>query len=250
MTCDLCGGCVAVCPLNAITITSTQRLIDENLCTNCGICIQICPVSKSQNLPLVEKLYSSHPNLLPQGENEIKFKVLGSGEKFLGEYDLIVIGAGPAGIVTSLYAGARGAKVLLVDRKQAIGLPLRCAEGLLEYSFTMAGMSLDNIPFNWLKSRFCGVLVVKGGQKEIIPSKGFLVDRTKMEQDMIGDAQKYGVKLRLNTSLRKIEKDIVFFDNGFAKTNVIVGADGVDSGTGRQTGLLKPLKAKNIASCF
>ena len=42
--------------------------------------------------------------------------------------DVLVAGAGPAGLCAALTAARAGASVLLVDPKSEIGLPVRCAE--------------------------------------------------------------------------------------------------------------------------
>ncbi len=42
--CDLCDGCNAVCPTNAIDVDETEwRLIAED-CVLCGFCVTFCPV--------------------------------------------------------------------------------------------------------------------------------------------------------------------------------------------------------------
>jgi flavin-dependent dehydrogenase len=43
-------------------------------------------------------------------------------------FDILVVGAGPAGGATALAAARRNARVLVVDRRQVVGLPVRCAE--------------------------------------------------------------------------------------------------------------------------
>ena len=45
-------------------------------------------------------------------------------------YDAIVIGAGPAGSTTATYAARGGMKVLLLDKREHIGIPVRCGEYL------------------------------------------------------------------------------------------------------------------------
>ncbi|MDD3083942.1 MAG: 4Fe-4S binding protein [Candidatus ainarchaeum sp.] len=42
--CVYCGGCVGVCPVQAITLKDTKIIIDKNKCINCGACVSICPV--------------------------------------------------------------------------------------------------------------------------------------------------------------------------------------------------------------
>jgi ferredoxin len=41
--CDLCGTCVAVCPVDAIDVLEAEVLIDEDLCTECLNCVAVCP---------------------------------------------------------------------------------------------------------------------------------------------------------------------------------------------------------------
>jgi len=45
--CAWCGGCVAICPSNAITLHERIIEIDEN-CNGCGICLRFCPVGAIQ----------------------------------------------------------------------------------------------------------------------------------------------------------------------------------------------------------
>jgi len=42
--CMYCGGCVGVCPRNAIELKETILSIDPVKCNNCGICFKFCPV--------------------------------------------------------------------------------------------------------------------------------------------------------------------------------------------------------------
>ncbi len=41
--CDLCGSCVAVCPMDSIEMFETYLKINKN-CNECMICVHICPV--------------------------------------------------------------------------------------------------------------------------------------------------------------------------------------------------------------
>ncbi len=49
-------------------------------------------------------------------------------EKDVGAIDVLVAGAGPAGLAAARAAAAAGASVLVADAKSEIGLPVRCAE--------------------------------------------------------------------------------------------------------------------------
>lgn len=62
--------------------------------------------------------------------NKLNDIIEASGIK--SEYDVIVIGAGPAGSVAARTAAREGLEVLLVEKRQEIGEPVRCAEGLFK----------------------------------------------------------------------------------------------------------------------
>ena len=42
--CDLCGTCVAVCPVDCMELTETRLSIDHEICTRCELCIRVCPM--------------------------------------------------------------------------------------------------------------------------------------------------------------------------------------------------------------
>jgi len=42
--CLYCGGCVGVCPVNAIELKETVLTVDDGKCTKCGMCVKFCPV--------------------------------------------------------------------------------------------------------------------------------------------------------------------------------------------------------------
>jgi len=46
------------------------------------------------------------------------------------EYDVVIVGAGPAGAMTAKFAARNGAKVVMIEKRQEIGSPVRCGEGI------------------------------------------------------------------------------------------------------------------------
>jgi Fe-S-cluster-containing hydrogenase component 2 len=44
-TCNQCGECAAVCPVEAIAERDGVFIIDPATCTNCGLCVESCPRS-------------------------------------------------------------------------------------------------------------------------------------------------------------------------------------------------------------
>jgi len=46
------------------------------------------------------------------------------------ECDIVIVGAGPAGSVTARFASEAGAKVIMIDRRPEVGIPVLCGEGI------------------------------------------------------------------------------------------------------------------------
>ena len=42
--CDICGTCVAVCPVDAIIVSEFEVTIDNQKCTSCLNCLKACPI--------------------------------------------------------------------------------------------------------------------------------------------------------------------------------------------------------------
>ncbi|MFH1721328.1 MAG: 4Fe-4S binding protein [Candidatus Altiarchaeota archaeon] len=47
--CLYCGGCVGVCPHDALILAETRLILDQKKCTECGLCYQFCPVGAIKN---------------------------------------------------------------------------------------------------------------------------------------------------------------------------------------------------------
>ena len=42
--CLACGGCISVCPSDALSMKSSKANLDDKKCISCGICIKTCPI--------------------------------------------------------------------------------------------------------------------------------------------------------------------------------------------------------------
>ena len=42
--CLACGGCISVCPQDALSWYGGKTLVDDEKCISCAICIRICPI--------------------------------------------------------------------------------------------------------------------------------------------------------------------------------------------------------------
>ncbi|MDH4123840.1 MAG: FAD-dependent oxidoreductase, partial [Thermoplasmata archaeon] len=59
------------------------------------------------------------------------------------ETDIVVVGAGPAGSMTARYAAKGGADVVIIEKRQEIGSPVRCAEGISKSLLQKIDLVLD-----------------------------------------------------------------------------------------------------------
>jgi ferredoxin len=42
--CLACGGCISVCPQDALSMNGNKANVEEEKCISCAICIRTCPV--------------------------------------------------------------------------------------------------------------------------------------------------------------------------------------------------------------
>ena len=42
--CLACGGCISVCPQDALSMCGGRAFVDEDTCISCAICIRTCPI--------------------------------------------------------------------------------------------------------------------------------------------------------------------------------------------------------------
>ncbi|HEC89850.1 MAG: ferredoxin [Thermoplasmata archaeon] len=42
--CLSCGGCISVCPVDAVFMKNLRAFVDQSLCIGCSICVNTCPI--------------------------------------------------------------------------------------------------------------------------------------------------------------------------------------------------------------
>ncbi len=57
------------------------------------------------------------------------------------QFEIVVVGAGPAGSTFARIAASNGVSVLLLERKNRIGMPVRCGEGIMDSGLRGDGWS-------------------------------------------------------------------------------------------------------------
>jgi digeranylgeranylglycerophospholipid reductase len=164
------------------------------------------------------------------------------------EFDVVVVGAGPAGSLTAQYAAAAGLSVAVIERRTRVGEPVQCGEFVPGPEETKDMFkkydSLDDmfdIPESIISLRTDEILVHSPRLKTYsVPFEGFSVERKNFDKFLAERAVKDGAKLFLKTHAQALKGNIVRTTKGDFKGKVIVGADGPTSKVARWVGLQTP----------
>ena len=65
------------------------------------------------------------------------------------ECDVLVIGAGPAGSSAARACALAGLNTVIIDKREEVGYPVRCAEGISEYLFPFLPFRIPKEQLIW-----------------------------------------------------------------------------------------------------
>uniref|UniRef100_A0A7C4XJV1 NAD(P)/FAD-dependent oxidoreductase n=1 Tax=candidate division WOR-3 bacterium TaxID=2052148 RepID=A0A7C4XJV1_UNCW3 len=151
-------------------------------------------------------------------------------------YDVLIVGAGPAGSSTAMVIAQQGRKVLIVDRKRVIGEPVRCAEFVPRLLAGEVSISKDCIA-NEVESM---ITHFPDGESYKILSPGFILNRALFDRTMIIEALRAGAELWIDTRFVRFSHGKALVVRGGelveVAAKVVVGADGPVSSVGKMIG--------------
>jgi digeranylgeranylglycerophospholipid reductase len=147
-------------------------------------------------------------------------------------YDVLVIGAGPAGSTAAKAVSEEGLKVLMVERKAHVGLPVHCA-GYIPCLLPKKTKFDSNAIIQ--KIDFMRTFMPDGATIET-RSPGFILERSLFDKDLVLRAIDVGAHLMIKTTAVSRKKGCVVVKRGREiieiETKVIIGADGAKSTVG------------------
>ncbi|MFQ6059640.1 MAG: geranylgeranyl reductase family protein [Anaerolineae bacterium] len=233
--CGYCGACVGVCPVGAIELAETHLVISE-ACFDCGLCLAACPVGALQAEDYAET----------------------EGVPLRRRYDVVVVGAGPGGSVAAREAARQGLSVLLLEKRQEIGSPVRCAEGVA-HDLLVPFIEPDPHWISAVVSR--AQITVEGGTtvtRRAEGGKGYILERRIFDRVLAEEAAKAEAQVMVKTAATGLllEDGVVrgVVARGPAgameiECAVIIGADGVESQVGSWAGLDTTLSLRDAMAC-
>ncbi len=174
-------------------------------------------------------------------------------------YDVIVVGAGPSGSLTARYAAAGGARTLLIEKRQEIGSPVRCGEGIARHFLDECAIAYDK---KWVAQEVSGAKVVSpNGASFKIDERyagnevGVVLERDGFDKALAKDAAKAGADIWVKATavgllrengtvtgvrVKRLDEELNL------EAGCVVAADGFESQVGRWAGIKTLLKAGDI----
>jgi geranylgeranyl reductase family protein len=161
------------------------------------------------------------------------------------DYDLIVVGGGPAGCAVARDVATAGFRVLVAEEHARVGEPLQCS-GLI----SARTLEISRVSPRVVRRSLHGARVhAPGGQVLDLTGKksyALAVDRVAFDQDLAGQARDAGAELLTGArvdSLDYVPGGVCLSLAGqSAVTRLVVGADGHNSLVARWLGLSAPLE--------
>ena len=177
-----------------------------------------------------------------------------------GKYDVIVVGGGPAGAIAAKTAAEKGLSVLIVEKRPAIGAPVRCAEGIGKDALAEF---IDPDP-RWISAEMTGATIIApdGFVMKLDSAKaggkvGYVLDRKIFDRELVWKAAEAGadiaVKSRAAAPLMQdgaVKGAKIEYAGRTTEVNadVVIAADGVESKFSKWCGIDTTVPVREIMS--
>ena len=173
------------------------------------------------------------------------------------EYDIVVVGAGPAGSMAARYAAEQGVSVLMLEKDRDVGYPVRCGEAI-----SRAGVEeFIQSDEKWIKAHINKFsLNAPDGTEVIIEFKdaGYMLERRIFDYELAMTAARAGAEILT----RAYVNGLLFEGNKVSgvkyeyrgeqkevKAKVVIAADGVESRVGRWAGIKTHIDFRDMECC-
>jgi digeranylgeranylglycerophospholipid reductase len=155
-------------------------------------------------------------------------------------YDVVIVGAGPAGSAAAGACAAAGLKTLCIEEHGTIGYPVQCAGLLSNAAFLECRVSERSV-----LNRVSGARIISGRGSQILinagKTKAVVVDRGALDREMAERAADAGAEYLLHTAVCGLGIDTVMTRGAHGEREigykVLIAADGPRSTIARMLGM-------------
>jgi len=158
------------------------------------------------------------------------------------ETQVLIVGAGPSGLIAAREASQKGADVLVLEEHAEIGRPCHCA-GLL----SLSGLGKLSVPVDgpFVQNKVRGALFFSPSGLSFTVERetpvACAVDRVLFDKFLADQAVESGVEIRLECAARDVRlgKNEVLVDSGnrVFKADIVIDAEGIPSRIVKAAGL-------------
>ncbi len=135
----------------------------------------------------------------------------------MDKYDAIVIGLGPGGASALYKLSMEGFKVLGIDRRREIGVPIQCGEFIPQYHEYKKILPEVEDEYLVIFQRFprrivtnntdSVAVITPSGREYRVKFDGHVIDREAFDKWIVKEAVNNGAEVMINTSVYKLERD-------------------------------------------
>ena len=159
-------------------------------------------------------------------------------------YDVIIVGAGPAGLMAARELDKAGIDYLLIDAKKSLGYPMKCAEGISEDAFKEF---FGNKKYPFVKNTVHYHKIIYKDLTRVLHARFLELDRPSWERWM-----GKGLKIRLDCRLEDMDIDdtgaILKTSQGIMNSRLVILCSGCNFHIQKKLGLEK--RNPNIAIAY
>ena len=151
------------------------------------------------------------------------------------DYDVVIIGLGPAGASAAIEAAKAGLSVAAFEKKAVAGFPVQCAE-FVPAMLDAGEMALSETSVQKINEM---ITFVEGDRPDLTKNfSGHMIDRQAFDASLVEKAKAAGVNCVFGAKLKSIsdEGTLTFSDGTVITAKTIIGADGPRSMVGAAIG--------------
>lgn len=173
------------------------------------------------------------------------------------DYDVIVVGAGPAGSTAARYAAQNGLRVLMLEKDRDVGYPVRCGEAV-SHEGVVQFLPVDK---RWIAASVNKFRLIAPNGSSVMPKLdggGYVLERRIFDYELAKIAANAGTEIITKAYVYDLLREegkitgvkVLIKDKPAEfRATVIIAADGVESRVGKWAGIDTTCHIRDMESC-